>query len=304
MATTSHSHILDSAVLGRLSRLSLTARLPMIGAVSGAHKSALRGSSVEFAEYRKYVPGDDIRRLDWRVFGRTDRFYMKEFEADTNLRCVFLLDCSGSMRFESRHGPKFDYARRLTATLAYLLALQGDAVGLQCFTDRVIRDIPPRHTPSHLRSVLDTIAELTPTGRTSIVDTLHAAAERVRQRALIIVISDFFTPVDALLLGFQHMRFRKHDVAVFHLLDPQELSFEFDRPIRFTDMEGSAGILTDPSIIRSGYRSELDRYLADIRHGCREFNIDYHRIRTDMDYEKVLAEFLLQRLRAKGGRGL
>ena len=303
MAKVSNRDFLDSAVLARLSKLSVSSRIPMVGSVTGIHKSATRGASVEFAEYRKYVPGDDIKHVDWRVYARSDRFYMKEFEADTNLRCYIVLDCSASMAFEGQHGSKFDYARRLVATLAYLLMHQGDAVGLLCFANGTIHDIPPRRTPSHLKNLFDTMAALQPGGETKTVETIHNLAERIGQRALVIVLSDFFGEVEPMLDGFQHMRFRKHDLACFHLLDRQEIDFDFDRPIRFTDMESSFHLITDPSTIRDGYRKELTDYLVAMKEGCREFHVDYHLVHTDSDYEKILAAFLLQRLRKQSGPG-
>ncbi len=273
----------------------------MAGSVSGLHRSATRGASVEFAEYRKYVQGDDIRHVDWRVFARTDRFYIKEFEADTNLRCCLVLDISGSMAFAGAHGSRLDYAKRLLVTLAHLLVHQGDAAGLVCFSDGTRHDIPPRDAPSHLRAIFETVAAVQPNGTTGIVQTLHDLAEKIRQRALVIVFSDLFTPVGELMECFEHMRFRKHDLAVFHLLDRQELDFNFDRPIRFQDLEGNFQLITDPAIIKAGYQRELDRYLSTMEHGCREFSVDYHRVFTDTDYEAALATFLLQRMTKKQG---
>lgn len=301
MPATEQRDFLDSAVLARLSRLSVSARTPMIGTVTGIHRSAHRGSSVEFAEYRKYVPGDDTRHVDWRVFARSDRFFMKEFEADTNLRCYLVLDTSASMAFASGRETKFVFARRLAATLAYLLMHQGDSVGLLCFADKTVKDIPPRHTVSHLRSLFDVLAAAAPQGGTDIIQTLHNLAEKIKQRALVIVFSDFFAEPEQLLDGFQHMRFRKHDLAVFHILDRQEIDFNFDRPIRFLDMESSYSMITDPSVIKSGYQKEFDRYLQAMKRGCEEFNVDYQRVVTDSDYEKALAAFLLERIRKRPG---
>jgi uncharacterized protein (DUF58 family) len=294
---------LDSGVLSRLSRIVLNARQPMLGTVTGIHKSAARGSSVEFAEYRKYVPGDDIKHIDWQVYARSDRFYIKEFEADTNLRCYIVLDCSASMQFEGEHGSKFDYARKLAATLAYMLVHQGDGVGLTAFNDKVCEDIPPRRSPTHLKSIFDIMGKMTPTGKSAIVDTIHKLAEKISRRAFVIVFSDLFTDIDPLLDAFQHMRFRKHDLSVFHLLDQQEVDFEFDRPIRFVDMESSFDLITDPSMIKGGYRKALDQYLEAMQKGCREFGVDYQRVITSADYEKVLSSFLLERVnRKKSGR--
>jgi len=303
LAPDNNRSFLDPAVLARLSRLTTSARYPMLGSITGLHKSATRGSSVEFAEYRKYVPGDDIKHVDWSVYARTDRFYMKEFEADTNLRCYLVLDVSGSMGYGDRRGSKFEYAKRLAATLGYLLSEQGDAVGLFCFSDRIVHDIPPRRSPAHLRNIFNTLADLKPAGKTQIVEKMHLLAEKIRPRALVVMLSDFFADVPDLLSGFQHLRFHKHDVVAFHMLDRTEIDFEFDRPIRFADLESSFSMVTDPAVIRSGYRAELDRYLESIQRGCREFDIDYQRVVTDVDYEKVLASFMLQRMGGLAGKG-
>lgn len=297
MAERIQRDFLDSAVLARLSQLELVARGPMEGSVSGRHQSPHRGSSVEFAEYRKYVAGDDPRHLDWRVLARSDRFYLKEFEADTNLRCYLVLDCSGSMAFGADAQIKFAYARRLAATLAYLAMLQGDAVGLTCCGQKTVRDIPPRRNPAHLQHIFDALAATTPSGETGLVAALHTLAEKIRRRALVIVFSDLFSDPAALLHCFQHLRFRKHDLAVFHLLDRMELDFKFDRPIRFVDMETSASVVAEPGLIFPRYRAALDQYLDTMRKGCREFKVDYRLVTTDQNYEKVLADFLLARLK-------
>ncbi len=297
--TTADRSFLDPTALARLARLSLCARVPMQGNMSGQHKSLHRGSSVEFAEYRKYAPGDDIRRLDWRVYARSDRFYIKEFEADTNLRCYLVLDCSASMGFEAQHGSKFDFARRLVAWLAYLVAHQGDAVGLHCFAEDVVRDIPPRRNASHLKNIFDALGEIKPKGQTQLVPTLHTLAEKIRQRALVIVFSDFFSEVAPLLDCFQHLRFRHHDLAVFHLLDRSELDFNFDRPIRFVDMESPFSLVTEPTLVRNQYKSELTQHLDRMKSGCHEFKGDYRRVVTDESPEKILADFLLERSRSK-----
>jgi len=286
---------LDPGVLNRLMHLTLLARSPMEGSVTGHHKSPHRGSSVEFAEYRNYVPGDDTRRLDWRVFARTDRFYLKEYEAETNLRCYFVLDCSGSMKFAGASGSKLDYARRLTATLAYLLAHQGDAVGLVCTGQKTLFEIPPRRHPSHLRLVLETLEKSEPRGATGLIDTLHDLAEKVHRRALVIVLSDFFCDLPLLLNCLQHLRFQKHDLALFQLLDRAEMDFQFDRPVRFVDLESSMSIVTEPSSVRDEYLRQLRAFLVQLRQGCHEFEADYRQVVTDQSYERVAADFLVER---------
>jgi uncharacterized protein (DUF58 family) len=298
-----HWDFLDMGVISRLSRLTVSVRVPMLGSINGIHRSATRGSSVEFAEYRKYAPGDDLKFLDWRVFARSDKFFIREFEADTNLRCYLVLDTSASMKFTSGALTRFDYARRIAGTLAHLLVHQGDATGLVCFTDKTLHELPPRRTPTHLRQMLDTLAEAKPQGETNIVKTLHELAERIRQRSLVIIISDLFTEVPELLECFKHLRFYKHDVAVFHLLDRQEFDFDFTRPVRFVDLESGTDLITDPAVVREAYREALNDYLAALGHGCREFDVDYRLNYLDQGYEGVLSSFLLQRLkRKKGGR--
>lgn len=297
MPESGSNSLLDPAVLSRLMRQPVVSRFPMEGTVSGHHKSPHRGSSVEFAEYRNYVPGDDIRRLDWRVFGRTDRFFMKEFEADTNLRCYFVVDASGSMGFTGQHGSKLDYARRVAAALAYLLIQQGDAAGAHCVGEGRTEDIPAKRTPSHLQLILDKLEALKPLGETRLVSALHEVAEKVRRRALIVILSDFFCELPPLLDALQHLRFQKHDVAVFQLLDRMETEFQFDRPVRFQDLESAFNMVTEPPVIRQQYLREFNAHNEALRRACHEFNADYRQVITDQSYEKVLADWLTERAR-------
>jgi uncharacterized protein (DUF58 family) len=293
---------LDLGVLSRLANFPLFARRPMMGSVSGRHPSPHRGSSVEFAEYRKYVPGDDLRRLDWRVYGRSDRFFVKEFEADTNLRCCLVVDTSGSMDFGSTGVTKIEYARKIAATLAQLALQQGDAVGLSCVAKGIVRNIPPKRNPAHLMNIFDTLEQTQPRGETRLPPVLHELAETIRQRALVIILSDLFVEPETLRDCFQHLRFRKHDVAVFHLLDPQELGFRFRRPMRFLDMEGGPSIFAEPNDIADGYQKALADYLDGLHGVVLESAVDYHRITIDEDYEQVLMRFLVGRTRSKGVR--
>lgn len=286
---------LDQKVLERLSSLQLHARLPMIGSVSGKHRSPIRGSSLEFAEYRKYVPGDDPRRLDWRAYARNDRYYIKEFEADTNLRMCLVVDTSGSMNFAHDGMRKLDYARRIAGTLAYIAAQQGDAVGLYCAGTGFHKEIPPKRSAAHLSAVLDELGAMEASGETGLANVLHETAERVPQRALIIILSDLFIEPEVARNCLDHLRFRKHDVAVFHLLEQRELALEFDRPMRFVDMEGGEPILADPTVIGAQYQRALEIYLEDMNTVTQETEVDYHRIRIDENYDDVLARFLLGR---------
>jgi uncharacterized protein (DUF58 family) len=291
---------LDALVLSRLANVPLFSRKPMMGSVSGRHPSPHRGSSVEFAEYRKYVPGDDLRRLDWRVYGRSDRFYVKEFEADTNLRACFILDTSGSMGFGSAAVTKVEYARKLAGSLGYLAVQQGDAVGLSCVAKGVVRSMPPTRNPAHLKTFFDMLEHAKPEGETHLESVLHELAETIRQRALVVILSDLFIEPAALRGCFQHLQFRKHDVAVFHLLDPLEVAFEFRRPMRFLDMEGGPAIFAEPNEIAERYHKALQTYLDGLRAVVLESAVDYHRVSLDTDYEQVLTQFLVGRARGRG----
>src|SRR5262245_12072111 len=291
---------LDFRVLSRLANVPLFSRRPMQGNVSGRHPSPHRGSSVEFAEYRKYVAGDDLRRLDWRVYGRSDRYYVKEFEADTNLRCCFILDTSGSMGFGSTGVTKIEYARKLAGSLGYLAVQQGDAVGLSCVAKGVVRSLPPTRNPAHLRTFFDILEQAAPAGETRLAEVLHELAETIRQRALIVLLSDLFIEPELLRGCFQHLRFRKHDVAVFHLLDPQELKFDFRRPMRFLDMEGGPSIFAEPNEIADRYHQALEIYQTALREVVLESAVDFHRVSVDADYEQVLTRFLVGRARGRG----
>lgn len=282
--------------------LPLQARTAMLGNVSGKHRSPVRGSSLEFAQYRKYVPGDDTRRLDWRTWGRSDRFYIKEFEADTNLRLCLIVDASGSMGFGKEGHTRLDLGKRLAGTMAYLAAQQGDAVGLWTVNSKTTHEIPAKRGAAHLGVVLDQIGAAKASGETRLAQVLHEAAERIRQRALVVVFSDLFLPPEELKSALQHLRFRKHDTAIFHLLDQKELDFDFDRPARFVDLEGREPILADPSMIARQYREAIRLYLAELEEIKRTTAVDYQQLKLHESYEDALARFLLARIQRKGKR--
>ena len=288
---------LDTRVLSRLAAIPLFSRRPMMGNVSGRHTSPHRGSSVEFAEYRKYAPGDDLRRMDWRAYGRSEKYFVKEFEADTNLRCCMIIDTSGSMGFGSGDITKIEYARRIAGSIGYLAVAQGDAVGLSCVADGIVQNLPAKRNPAHLRTFNDLIEKAEPNGPTNLIPTLHELAETIRQRSLIILVSDLFVEPDELHDCFQHLLFRKHDLAVFHLYDPLELSFNMKRPTRFLDMEGGASIFVEPNEISDRYHRALEEYREQVRQVTVEASVDYHEVSIDDDYEKVLTNFLVGRTR-------
>ena len=291
----SHSFI-DNVLLSRLGSLPIESHAPMLGNVAGKHRSPHRGSSVEFAEYRKYVAGDDTRRLDWKAFARSDRFYIKEFEADTNLRAYFVVDASGSMNFTGAGESKIQVARRIAASLAYLLVNQGDAAGLSICTDKLHLEVPPSRRAAHLERFFSTLGKVQPSGETGLIQALHSLTEKIGQRAFVVILSDLFTDTAALGDALQHLRYRKHDISVFHLMDPLELGFEFDRPHRFVDLEDGTSIVAEPNLIADEYKSALRDFLAAVRTKCHDASADYQLVTTDTPLEPLLRDFLTARL--------
>lgn len=296
------TQLLDHDLLARLGAIPVEARLPMLGNVAGKHRSPHRGSSVEFAEYRKYVPGDDTRRLDWKAYARSDRYYIKEFEADTNLRAYFVVDNSGSMAFAEKGMAKIEYASRIAANLAYLLVNQGDAAGLSVCRDTLHIEIPPRRRPAHLQLINHTLQDLKPEGATGLVEALHQIAEKIGQRAVVVILSDLFCDTVALEEALQHLRYRKHDVCMFHLMDPQEIAFQFDKPHRFVDMEDNTVLVVEPNLIADEYQEALREFLTNVKSACHNVHADYQLVTTDSPLEPLLRDFLLNRLPKKGKR--
>ncbi|MBT8035910.1 MAG: DUF58 domain-containing protein [Verrucomicrobiae bacterium] len=291
---------LDPQALARLGAIPLEARHAMSGNVTGRHRSPHRGSSVEFAEYRKYVQGDDTRRLDWKAYARSDRYYIKEFEADTNLRAYFVLDASGSMGFSAEDDARIQFARKLAATLAYLIVDQGDAAGLSICQEKIHLEIPPTRRAAHLNHIFEVLSQTEPTGETGLVEALHTIAEKVGQRALVIIMSDLFCDTNALADALQHLRYRKHDIAVFHLLDQQEIDFDFERPHRFVDMEDKTSVVAEPALIAEDYRKAMQDFMQAVQTKCHDVHADYHLITTNQDYEEIIHDFLTTRLPKKG----
>lgn len=296
------TNLLDHDLLVRLGAIPVEARLPMLGNVAGKHRSPHRGSSVEFAEYRKYVPGDDTRRLDWKAYARSDRYYIKEFEADTNLRAYFVVDNSGSMAFAEKGMAKIEYASRIAANLAYLLINQGDAAGLSVCRETLHIEIPPRRRPAHLQLINHTLQDLKPEGETGLVAALHQIAEKIGQRAVVVILSDLFCDTAALEDALQHLRYRKHDICMFHLMDPQEIAFQFDKPHRFVDMEDNTVLVVEPNLIADEYQEALREFLTNVKGACHNVHADYQLVTTDSPLEPLLRDFLLNRLPKKGKR--
>jgi len=293
----SYRRFLDPEVVTKLKGLDLKARLVVEGFLTGLHKSPYRGFSVEFAEHRQYMPGDEIRRIDWKVWGKTDRFYVKEFEEETNMKGYLLLDASGSMGYSSSKVSKLEYSSLLSAALAFLLLQQQDSVGLITFDTRIRRYIPPRSTALHLHNILKELDGLSAGGETNVSVTFHELAERIKRRGLIIVISDLLDDPKEVLLSLKHFRHKKHEVIVFHVLDRFELEFPFGKSAIFRDMETKEEIPVHPQHLRREYKRSIDIFTESYKRKCRENSIDYVPIDTSTHYGFVLSSYLAKRKR-------
>jgi len=298
LATPPTYNYLDAEALGRLKNLPLAARHVVEGFFAGMHKSPHKGFSVEFSEHRLYTPGTDPRHIDWRVFGRRDKLYVKQYEEETSMRCYLLLDKSASMGYKS-DGPltKLEYGSFLAATLAYLMAYQHDAAGLITFDDKIRHSVPVRQGASGLRTLMDTLENTEPGNETNLSAIFHQLAETIKRRSLVIIISDLFDDPDAVVGALKHFRHKKHDVIVLHTLDPAELTFPFDDISRIEDMETGREITSDPRAFRTGYLEELATFLETVRGGCLSSQIDYAIAETSMKFDTFLGTYLARRQR-------
>lgn len=288
---------LDPGVVARLSHLDVRARLVVEGFIAGMHRSPFHGFSVEFAEHRPYMPGDPLKNLDWKVLAKSDRYLVKQYTEETNLRAHLLLDLSGSMGFRSDRASlsKLEYARSLAAALAYLMIGQQDAVGTMLFADHAQAYVPPRSVRSHLDVVLKTLAQGTPAGGTRLGPALHELAERIKRRGLVVLLSDLHDKPAEVLSGLQHFRHRNHEVIVFHILDPDEIEFPYTDASTFVDMESGAQLTTEPWEIGARYRENLEAWRAHYSRSCREQRIDYVPLDTRTPFDRALLAYLEKR---------
>ncbi len=293
----SYERFYSPKVLARIGSLELRAKMVVEGMISGMHKSPYHGQSVEFVDHRPYVPGDDIRHLDWKVFGRADRFVLKRYEEETNLRGHLLLDASESMRYGSSAMTKYDYGGTLLASIAYLLQRQHDAVGVTLFDEEIRDRMPPSTHPSILLRLADLMDGAEVTRKTSVGDTFSALAESLPRRGLVVIISDLFAPIDDLERGLQAFQLRGHDLVVFHVLDEAELSFPFEGNVLFDGLEDYPEVVTDPRALRDAYIEELERYLDDVERLCATLGLDYHRTHTGEPLDAAIISVLAARNR-------
>lgn len=290
--------ILDAAVLSSISHLEIHARQAVEGAVSGMHHSHLMGRNVEFSEHRPYNPGDELRHIDWRVFAKTDRFHVKQFEEDTNLRSQILVDLSGSMWF-GEETTKALYSQQLAAALSYLILHQGDSVGLATFDEDVTGYLPPRNRREQWSNILETLAMTEPNAhRSNISGAMDMMRELVKKRGIFILISDLIEEPERVLQSLSVLQKMKQDIIVFHVLAPEELDLPYRGTIDFSGAEGEDDALrTAPKKLRAGYRRRVDSFVETYRNACLEMGADYQLTRTDNPLEKMLREYLQRRMK-------
>jgi uncharacterized protein (DUF58 family) len=282
--------------IARLQNLNLLARQAVEGFISGLHRSPHRGFSVEFCEHRDYCPGDDLRHLDWVAWGRTDRYYIKQYEQETNLRAYILLDVSGSMAYRlGGQVSKFVYGCFLSACLSYLMCRQQDVVGMIAFDERVRFHLTPASTPAHLDRVFRHLEELSPGEGTAIGPTFHSLAAMIAKRGLVVVISDLYDEPSEILRALQHFVYKRHQIIVFHLLDPAELSFPFRRIHTFVDMETGQRLQVDPRYVKEAYQAEISAFVETYRKECGDRRIEYVLTTTDVPYDRMLLNYLARR---------
>jgi uncharacterized protein (DUF58 family) len=291
----SGSGFLSPEVLARINSLELIARTVVEGFIAGLHRSPYLGFSTDFAEHRQYMPGDDIRHLDWKLLARTDRMYIKKYQGDTNTQIHLLVDASASMGFASAAITKLQYAQYLASSLAYLGVRQHDAVGFTAFDEQVVEHAPPSTRSGQLRTVLGILERLDATRGTALIDQLHRSAELIKRRGVVVLISDLYVDHDELLKGLEHLRFAGNEVIVFHMMDRQELAFEFDEPVVLEDSESAEQVHVLPEVVRAEYIRALRSHIDSIAEGARRSRIDYELLRTSEPLDSALFSYLARR---------
>jgi len=282
--------------LSRISRLDVRARHVVEGFLSGLHRSPYYGQSVEFVQHREYVPGDDFRRIDWKVWSKTDRYYIKQYEEDTNLRTTLMVDVSESMQFGTGPLNKYEYGCTIAAALAYLLLRQQDAVSLIAFDERIRARVPASSRQTHLHAILQALDSHEPAEKTGMYDVLRQVAEQKALRGMVVLVSDLFVDRDSLFRGLSLLRHRGHDVLVMHVLDDEELDFRYSGTTRFDGMEQAGEIICDPRALRDGYLRAMHEYLDEVRRFCARSVIDYQTIRTSEYLDAALAHYMNHRI--------
>ncbi len=291
---------LHPQTIARISGLDVRAQQVVEGFISGMHRSPFFGHSVEFVQHREYTAGDDIRHLDWKAWSKTDKFFIKQYEAETNLRCQIVLDVSESMHYGRGPLNKYEYACTAAASLAYLLIRQQDSVGLVTFDSDVRHILPARAAQNHLDAIVRTMHVSKPREKTDIIKILKRVAESTTHRGMVVLFSDLLVDREPLIKGLEMLKHRRQDVMVFHILDDDEVAFPFSGTTRFEGMEEQPHLLCDPRSLRDAYLDELEKYLVEVRRGCSKLGIDYTMVKTSDYLDAILSKFLHQRMALRG----
>ncbi len=293
---TDYRKYLRPDVIAKISNLELRARLVVEGFITGLHRSPYHGFSVEFAEHRQYGSGDEVKNIDWKVYGRTNKYYIKQFEEETNLRCIIALDSSASMNFASKGNiSKFEYASYLSAALAYLILKQRDSVGLALYDTEIKTFLPSRSKQSYISEILRQIDSTVPANQTGTAQALDLLAERINRRGLVIIMSDFFDEPKSVLTALKHFRHKQHEILAFQILDPREIDFKFSTSATFKDIETGEEIITQPYHIQKAYSSAMKDFISNIKKECLNHSIDYQLISTSTSFDKALRDYLTKR---------
>ncbi len=287
---------LNPSIISKLNSLELRARLVVEGFMVGLHKSPYHGFSAEFTQHRPYMQGDGLKDIDWKVYGKTEKFFIKQYEEETNLKSYILLDISNSMNFAyEKNVKKIEYASTLVAAFSYLMIKQQDAVGLAIYADKILKYFPPKMSKAYLREIIKNLSAITPSEKTNTAECLNSIAEKIKRRGLVIIVSDFFDDVNAILKALKHFRYKKHEVIVFQILDPIERTFSFGKDAIFKDMETAEEITTQPYQIQKSYKDAMNEFIGKIKSECLNANIEYNLIETSSPFDKALFSYIQKR---------
>lgn len=297
-ANLEYKNLLEPSIISKINSLELRARLVVEGFMVGLHKSPYHGFSVEFIQHRPYMQGDSLRDVDWKVYGKTEKFYIKQYEEETNLRSYILLDVSKSMQFSSGNNvSKLEYASTLAAALSYLMMKQQDAFGLTLYSDRIVQYLPPKATKSYLRQILKSLVSVKASDTTNTAACLNSVAEKIKRRGLVIIISDLFDDIDSVISALKHFSYQKNEIIVFQILDPIERNFAFGRDAIFKDMESEEELTTQPYQIQKAYKLAIEEFIGKIKSECLNSKIDFNIIETSTPFDKALMSYIQKRRR-------
>ena len=291
-----NKNYLDPVIISKLNSLEIKAKLVVEGFMVGLHKSPYHGFSAEFSQHRPYIQGDNFKDVDWKVYGKTEKFFIKQYEEETNLKCHVLLDVSRSMEFSSEKNiSKIEYSKTLAAALSYLMLKQQDAVGLALYSDKIHQYYTPKVSKIYFQQMLKSLAEIVPSNKTNTSSCLNEVAEKINKRGLVIIISDFFDDINSILTSLKHFRYKNNEVIVFQILDPVEKNFAFDRDSIFKDLETEEEMTTQPYQIQKAYIEAMQEFTGKIKSECLNSKIEYNLITTDTPFDKALFSYIQKR---------